>query len=301
MSQCLRMELRHLRYFLAVAETLHFSRAAVRLHLTQPALSRQIRDLENQLGAVLLRRHGTETRLTAAGERFLLRTREILDLAERSVCEVQATAQVVRFGHYGTLWVDYYAPALQAFARRFPKVSLQAVEQTPVELIAALRHGDVDLALLGPTEKTLGREFAVRRVGEVSAMVAMNAAHPLAKRRRLSMSDLRRAAWIGWDGKSFPGREAPLRKAAAAAGFNPVVAGHADSVASLFVRLATDPAVIGYVLPMSKKLPHSGLVFCALKPPGIVFAMDVAWERKANASGYLSVLAELLATVPPEK
>jgi DNA-binding transcriptional LysR family regulator len=295
------MELRHLRYFLAVAETLHFSRAAARLHITQPALSRQIRDLENELGTALFRRHGIETKLTVAGGRFLLRTREILDLAERSVREVRETAQVVRFGHYGTLWVDYYAPALRAFAKRFPGISLQAVEQTPVELIVALRRGEIDLALLGPTEKALGREFAVRRVGEVTAMVAVNSAHPLAKRRSLSMRDLKDEAWIVWDERFFPGRERPLRKAAAAAGFAPIVAGRADSVASLFVRLATDPKAVGYVLPMSKKLPHSGVVFCALKPPGIGFEMDAAWDRSADANGELSALAELLATVPPPR
>jgi len=295
------MELRHLRYFLAVAETLHFSRAAARLHITQPALSRQIRDLENELGLALLRRHGTETKLTAAGARFLVRTREILEQTERAVQEVRNASRVIRLGHYGTLWVEYYAPALRAFAKRFPHVSLQAVEQTPVELIAGLRRGEIDLALLGPTEKTLGREFAVRRVGEVKALVAMNAAHTLAKRRSLSMLDLRLGAWVVWDERSFPGREAPLRKASAAAGFEPVIAGCADSVASLFVRLATDSTALGYVLPMSKKLPHSGIVFCALKPPGIVFTMDAAWDRRADAHGQLSALAELLATVPPPR
>jgi len=291
------MELRHLRYFLAVAETLHFSRAAVRLHLTQPALSRQIRDLENELGTALFRRHGTATKLTAAGEHFLRRTREILALAERAVDEVKAVSQVVRLGHYGTLWVDYYAPALRVFAKRFPQVSLQAVEQTPVELIGGLRRGEIDLALLGPTEKALGREFAVRRLGGVSAMVAMNVAHPLAKRRCLSMPDLRHAAWIVWDEKSFPGREFPLRKAAAGAGYDPEILGCADSVASLFVRLATDAKAVGYVLPMSKKLPHTGVVFCKLKPPGIDFEMDAAWDRSADASKHLDALVEILATV----
>jgi LysR family transcriptional regulator, benzoate and cis,cis-muconate-responsive activator of ben and cat genes len=295
------MELRHLRYFLAVAETLHFSRAAGQLHLTQPALSRQIRDLENELGAALFRRHGTETRLTAAGERFLLRTREILALSEKAVREVKEAPPLVRLGHYGTLWVDYYAPAVRAFAKRFPKISVQAVEQTPIELITALRRGEVDIALLGPTEKLLGQEFSVRRLGCVSALVAMNAAHPLAKRRRLSLLDLRDAGWIVWDEKSFPGREFPLRKATEDAGYEPKIAGRADSVASLFVRLATDVNAMGYVLPMSKKLPHTGVVFCALKPPGIAFEMDVAWDRRSDTAGTLSALAELLAITPPAK
>jgi len=293
------MELRHLRYFLAVAETLHFSRAALRLHITQPALSRQIRDLENELGAPLLHRHGTETKLTAMGERFLRRTREILALSEKAVSEAKETSHVVRLGHYGTLWTDYYAPALRAFAKRFPKISLHAVEETPVELIAALRRGEIDIALVGPTEKELGREFAVRKLGTVSALVAMNARHALAKRRQLSMADLRDVAWIVWDEKSFPGRELPLRRAADSAGYKPKVVGRADSVASLFVRLGTDVSAMGYVLPMSKKLPHAGMVFSALKPPGIAFDMDVVWDRRADATGVLTALADLLASTPP--
>jgi DNA-binding transcriptional LysR family regulator len=292
------MELRHLRYFLAVAETLHFSRAAVRLHLTQPALSRQIRDLESELGVALLRRHGTETKLTLAGERFLKRTREILDLAERSVREVKEASQVVRLGHYGALWVDCYGPALRAFAKSFPKVSLQAVEQTPVELVESLRHGEVDIALLGPADPKLHKEFSVRRLGEFPALIAMGAANPLAKRRRIALEDLRDARWIVWDERDFPARVAPLRDAAKFAGFTPRIAGKVDSVASLFVQLANSEAV-GYVLPMTKKFPHAGVVFAELKLPGIAFPMDLVWKRNAEATSEVVALSQLLATVPP--
>jgi len=294
------MELRHLRYFLAVAETLHFSRAAVRLHLTQPALSRQIRDLESELGVALLRRHGTETKLTAAGEFFLRRTREILDLAERSVREVQEVSQVVRLGHYGALWVDYYGPALRAFAKRFPKISLQAVEQTPVELVESLRQGVVDIALLGPADPKLHKEFFVRRLGELPALIAMGASNPLAKRRKIALESLREAPWIVWDERDFPARVAPLRDAAKLAGFAPRIAGKVDSVASLFVQLASSRAV-GYVFPMTKKLPHAGVIFAELKPPGIAFPMDLAWRRDAATTSAVGVLAELLATVAPNK
>jgi DNA-binding transcriptional LysR family regulator len=292
------MELRHLRYFLAVAETLHFSRAAVRLHLTQPALSRQIRDLESELGVALLRRHGTETKLTAAGERFLKRTREILELAERSVREVKEASQVVRLGHYGALWVDYYGPALREFTKRFPKVSLQAVEQTPVELVESLRQGEVDIALLGPAGPKLGREFSVRRLGELSALIAVGVSNPLAKRRKIALEDLRDAAWIVWDERDFPARVAPLWDAAKLAGFAPRIAGKADSVASLFVQLASSRAV-GYVLPMTKKLPHAGIVFVELKPPGFAFPMDLAWRRDAAGTSEVVALSRLLATVAP--
>ena len=294
------MELRHLRYFVAVAEALHFSRAAVRLHITQPALSRQIRDLEDELGAQLFRRHGTETTLTTVGVQFLVHAKEILDLAERSVQEIKEVPRSIRLGHYGTLWVDYYGSALRTFSKRHPKITLHAIEQTSPELVASLRRGDVDVALLGPTDRALAKEFAVRRLGVLPAMIAMSAAHPLAKRRKLALSDLRDVSWTVWDEKFFPGREAPLREAAAAAGFKPRIGGAVDSVASLFLQLATSENV-GYVLPMSKKLPHAGIVFVELKPPGIGLVMDVAWRRDVNSSSEVMSLVELLASVPPTK
>jgi DNA-binding transcriptional LysR family regulator len=300
MLQDAGMELRHLRYFVAVAETLHFTRAAERLHLTQPALSRQVRDLEGELGVTLFLRHGTQTTLTKAGGNFLERAREILNLADRSVREVQAVGREIRLGHYGTLWVDYYGPALRAFAQRFPKMVLNAVEQTPIELVESLRRGDIDIALLGPANARLQNEFIVRRLGVLPALIAMGMKHPLAKRRKLSLADLSASDWIVWDERDFPGREAPLRVAAKAAGFAPRVVGKADSVASLFVRIASGKAA-GYVLPMSKKIPHAGVVFAELKQPGIALPMDVAWRKDSSPTGAVTVLGRLLATVPPAK
>lgn len=292
------MELRHLRYFVAAAECLHFSRAAAQLHVTQPALSRQIRDLEEELGAALFRRHGTATMLTAAGSRFLGRAREILDLAERAAHEARAAGSELRLGHYGTLWVDRYGPALRAFGKRFPKIALQAVEKTPVELVAALRRGEVDVALIGPAGEELRGEFAVRRLEVMPALVAMSGSHPLAKRRRLALEELRGQSWIVWDERDFPSRVAPLREAAAAAGFEPRIAGTADSVASLLVQLATGRS-LGYVLPMTRKIPHAGVVLSELRPPGIGLAMDVVWCRDAAADSPVAALVELLATVRP--
>lgn len=292
------MELRHLRYFVAVADTLHFTRAAERLHLTQPALSRQIHDLEDELGVVLFRRHGHETALTPAGRRFLVHAQEMLELAERAVRDVRQEGSTLRFGHYGTLWVDRYGPALRAFGRQHPKVALRAVEQTPVELVKSLRRGEVDVALIGPSTPALRKEFEVKRLESLPALVALGSAHPLAKKRKLALNELRGTPWIVWDEKDFPGREMPLREAARKAGFEPKVLGRADSVASLFVQLA-DGAAAGYVLPMSRKLPHVGVAFAEVKPPGIELAMDVAWRREGRPDKTVLNLVDLLATVKP--
>ena len=294
------MELRHLRYFVAVAETLHFSRAAARLHLTQPALSRQIRDLESELGAPLLRRHGTATSLTPAGAAFLARSREILAAADRAIAEARAAGRQLRLGHYGTLWLDFFAPALRAFARRQPGIDLRTEERSATALVEGLRRGELDLALIGPADAALGREFATRRLAALPLLIALGAAHPLAKRRRLALADLASADWIAWDESAFPGRAALLERAAVGAGFRPRIVGSVDGVASMFLRVSTSNAV-GYVLPMSRKLPHAGVVFAALKEPGLVLEMHAAWRRDADTDGRLGALAAQLAGAASER
>lgn len=288
------VELRHLRYFVAVAETLHFSRAAAQLHLTQPALSRQIRDLEAEIGAVLLHRHGTQTTLTPVGARFRERAKELLAAADRAVEEARTASRTLRFGHYGTLWVDYFAPVLRSFAKRHRQVTLQAVELTPVGLVAALRRGEIDVALVGQADAALRREFATRPLGRVEMMLALGADNPLAKRRRYALAELKDAAWVIWDERDFPGRRQLLCDAAKTAGFKPRVVETVDSLASMFVAVATSPA-IGYVLPMSRKLPHAGVAFAGLKPPGVFFEMHAAWRRDTAKVAEIEALTEAMA------
>ncbi|ACB73625.1 LysR substrate-binding domain-containing protein [Opitutus terrae] len=290
------MELRHLRYFCAVAETLHFSRAAERLHVTQPALSRQIRDLEAELGVTLLRRHHTATVLTPAGEAFLRRAREILAAAGEAVSEARQAGRQLRFGHYGTLWTECFGPALRRFAKQHPGCALQPIELMPVELVAALRRQELDIALIGTVTRALQREFATQPLCTLEMQLALAADHPLAKRRLLALADLRDADWIAWDEAGFPGRAELLRDAARAAGFAPRIVGTVDSVASMFVAVATSRAV-GCVLPMSRKLPHSGVVFARLRPPGIPFTMHAAWARDSRQAPLLAALATALSKV----
>lgn len=292
------MELRHLRYFVAVAETLHFSRAAERLRLTQPALSRQIRDLEDELGARLLHRHGTETALTAAGRSLLEDAREILAAAERAAERVRAGRDRIRLGHYGGLWLDRYAPALRAFAREFPSARLDPVEIVPADMPASLRRGDIDLALIGPAPGRLGPGLRVLALETVEARLAFRASHPLAKRRVHALSDLRDCRWVGWKETDFPGRNDGLREAAAAAYFSPRFTHFADSAASLLTRVASTDE-IGCVLPFTRRLPHSGVVFSHLRAPGVRYRMDVVWNTSGDQPERLARLAALLAGMKP--
>ncbi|HLP25332.1 MAG TPA: LysR family substrate-binding domain-containing protein, partial [Acidobacteriota bacterium] len=165
------------------------------------------------------------------------------------------------------------------FAARHKVLKLEPVELTPRELPPALRRGDVDLALVGVSDPALRREFNVRVVSTYAVLLALGAAHPLAKRRKLKLSELRDAEWITWDEREFPGRKQGLVHACRAAGFRPRIVFQTDSMASLFVQVATSQA-IGHVVPQTRRMPHDGVVFAEIDPPeSFMSEMNVAWRR----------------------
>src|SRR4029077_19427418 len=145
------MELRHLRYFLAVAEALNFTKAAAQLRVAQPALSRRIQDLEEEIGVDLLKRSPRGVSLTAEGKLFLEKTRQLLKLADESVEQVRALAR----GQYGDLHIGYspsptieiLPPALAAFQKAVPGVQILLHDMSSDEIMDGLRSGTLQLAV----------------------------------------------------------------------------------------------------------------------------------------------------------
>ena len=292
------MELRHLRYFTAVAEALSFSRAAQGLRVTQPALSRQIRDLEEELGCRLLRRGpNARTELTAAGERLRRQAAPILASVDRLVDDLQAESTRFTVGHFGVLWLDHFSAALRRFGKGHPLIKLESVEHTPHDLMAALRRGDADL-ILAHGSGPFGREFAAQCIAIYPVLLALGAAHPLAKRRKVRLTDLREVPWVTWDDKAFPGRRQWLVDVCRQAGFRPRIMRSTDSMASLFMQLATGTCV-GHVPPMAKKLPHAGVVFSQVEPAADFRSeLSAVWRSGDPREALCRTLAGELARVP---
>ena len=192
------MELHQLRYFLAVARTKNFSRAAERCHVAQPSLSQQNMKLEYELGEKLFERTKREVALTAAGD--LLRTH-----AERVLQEVELACEGVRemrglvrgrvtLGVLPTVAPYFLPQRLRAFSARFPAVEVVVNEDTTDQLAGALLAKDIDLALVSlPVERAglVAEEFFDEKL-----LVALPAGHALAKKRRLKLDDLEREAFI---------------------------------------------------------------------------------------------------------
>src|SRR6266852_836384 len=201
------MELRHLRYFLAVGEALNFTKAAARLRVAQPALSRQIHDLEDEIGVNLLRRSSRGVILTAEGKLFLEEVRELLKQANESVERVRALAR----GQYGELHIGYapvpateiLPPALASFQKAAPRVKVLLHDLSSDELIAGLRNGTLELAIMGEPsgEQTAGIEFEILRTYLLG--VAMSARHPFARLKSIPLKKLAAEPLVGLGRKDY--------------------------------------------------------------------------------------------------
>ena len=196
------MELRHLRYFLAVGEALNFTKAAAQLRVAQPALSRQVQDLEDEIGVDLLRRSPRGVILTAEGKLFLEEVRELLKRADESVEKVRALAR----GEYGELHIGYapsptveiLPPALAAFQKAVPRVKVLLHDLSSDELIAGLQNATLELAVMvyQPTgEQNVGIQFELLRTYPLC--VAMTATHPIARLKSITLEKLAAEPLVG--------------------------------------------------------------------------------------------------------
>jgi DNA-binding transcriptional LysR family regulator len=182
------------QYFVAVAEELHFGRAAARLHIAQPSLSQQIRQLEQQLGVMLLERTSRSVELTPAGESLLEEGRRLLAQAQRVVATVRsAAAKRLTVGFYGSAARTVLPEALREFNARHPSVDV-TVRELLLDRIDEIREGHVDVAF---TRLLPGQaDLEIEVIGREARVVALSADHPLAERDSISFEDLRDASFI---------------------------------------------------------------------------------------------------------
>jgi len=235
------VELRHLRYFLAVGEALNFTKAASRLRVAQPALSRQIQNLEDEIGVSLLRRSSRGVMLTAEGRLFLEEVRELLKHADQSVEKVRALAR----GEYGELHIGYapvptteiLPPALAAFQKAVPRVKVLLHDLSSDELITGLRNGTLDLAItVEPTgEQTAGIEFEVLRTQPL--WVAMTTRHTFARRKSVPLEKLAAEPLVILRRKDYPEFYRFLERLFAPIQAKPRIVVESDSASSLITEV----------------------------------------------------------------
>jgi DNA-binding transcriptional LysR family regulator len=278
------VELRHLRYFVAVAEELHFHRAATRLHISQPPLSQQIRALERELGVTLLARNRRRVALTAAGAGFLEDARAILASVDRAADRARAIAR----GSQGTLSIGFvgsamFSPTLPDMLREFraghPDVDLVLRELPTTAQLSALASGELDVGVIrGPVELAeLDGQLELMTVQRERLVAAVPADHRLASRRRLRAEELRGESFVILARREAPGLYAGLAAAMREAGGLPedvLEVAEMQTIISLVAGgfgVSLVPASVGQV-------DRSGVVFRPFAGPTPTIELALAWR-----------------------
>jgi DNA-binding transcriptional LysR family regulator len=202
------MELRHLRYFVVVAEEQNVTRAAERLHVSQPPLSRQIRDLEEELGVALFQRTAKSVALTAAGKIFLNEARAVLLQAEKAVQTVRAVASgdhgQLRVGYAPSLTVALLPKALRSFEASTPGVRVTLHDLSTEECVQKLNARKLDVALTVRPSGSSMRGLTFEKLTTYPICCAVPVTHPLAKKRTIALARLREEKLLGYSQEDYP-------------------------------------------------------------------------------------------------
>jgi len=233
------VELRHLRYFVAVAEAENVLRAATqKLHVSQPAVSRQIRDLEDELGAQLFERTGKSVRLTDAGFLFLKEARAVLERTDEAVRSVRAFAQVgeteLHVGYTPALRAQIVSPTLRAFQREMPKVHVKLHDWSSEKILTGLRDGRLQLAfIVRPSKRGAFRDLRFEELLREQVRLAVPPTHPFAQRRSVSLVNAAKEPFVGLTREDFPDYNAYLNAVFAPVKNKPRVIEEHDSMTSV--------------------------------------------------------------------
>lgn len=291
------IELRHLRYFIAVADELHFSRAAERLGMSQPPLSQQIRDLESLLGLRLLRRTNRRVELTDAGRVYLDAARDIV----ARVDEAADQARRAERGEIGELHVAFtrstplierFPRAIRAFRDAYPAVRLVLVERNTLQQVACLLEGSQHVGLLrgGALPATL----VSHKLVDDPLVAVLRADHPLAtrKRARLRMDELADERFVVFSRAAGTGVHDQLLSMCRNAGFVPRIAQEAGESSTMIGLVAAGLGVA--VLPDSlRHVRVDGVAYVAIDSPDAASALHVT-HRRDDASPLVKAFTTLM-------
>lgn len=273
------MELRQLRYLIAIADEGSFTRAAARSHVAQPALSQQIRRLEEEVGLTLVDRTTRRVRMTGAGIALVERARRAIGEIDAGLAELDELAGIrggrVAIGAMQTLGPFDLSRLLAAYHAQYPEVEL-AVREEPSEALAdRLRSDSLDLAFLSVTEQIQGGGLRFQRLATEEVVAVLPTAHRLADRDEIDLAELRRERFIGYREGSMLRRL--LQEAAREAGFEPRVAFESNEVARISSMVARDLGVS--LLPRSDvETAGTPVALATVRRPSLSRDVTLVWR-----------------------
>jgi DNA-binding transcriptional LysR family regulator len=275
------MELRHLRYFVAVADELNFRKAAETLSITRPALSKQIKDLENEIGVRLLERDTVSVSLTKSGEIFLHDARDLLKRAVKAV-ERASEAETgrlgkLRIGSIGVIATDFLPSALQVFHQRYPGVEVTFVELQPAEQLDALDSGAIDVAFaFGSDPVAQSADKDLLRVINSRFGVAVSRHHPWADRGEIPIGDIKDETML-WLGNGPRSHRDQVLRFCQAEGHVPQRSRTIDGFDALVTLVAAEQGIS--MMPVVLDLTSQGIVILPIRSKNpFEFLMWAVWK-----------------------
>ncbi len=293
------LELRHLRYFVAVAEELHFGRAAQRLGMAQPPLSQQIQRLEQVIGTRLFERTSRRVQLTDAGSALLPDARRLLAGAEAALLAARRAGR----GEQGELRVAFAATVMflalpeiiRAFRDRFPGVHLDLREMPTGPQLAGIKAGEIDIGFVREPEPD--PELEIVTVMREPLRIAVPKGHPLASRATISVRHLADEPFVLFPAELAPGLHAQVMALCRAAGFTPRVV---EESRELYTSVSLVEAGIGVsILPASvEKLGWRGVRYRAIPSAAAETRIAAAWRKDRGrpvVEAFMGVVQEKVA------
>jgi DNA-binding transcriptional LysR family regulator len=296
------MELRHLRYFLGVAQYLSFSEAARRLHVAQSAISQTVVDLEEEIGVKLLQRTHHSVQLTAAGNAFLREAAEILNRAERAIKTAQSAASgeigLISIGFILTATSPFLPGLIATYRSRFPQVTIELHEMTPAQQLEAMDDRRINLGFTRPLPAKRAREFHVEELFDDRLCIALPPTHALAREKVVDLLGLAGEPFVQFHRQGAPMLYDEAMATCRRAGFSPNVMYEPDVMNSVIflvesglgVSLVPDSlatrnyprVVLRPIKPTSSRIPLCAFWPNSIEVPAVDAFMEVLRSAKAE-------------------
>jgi DNA-binding transcriptional LysR family regulator len=292
-----------LRALLIVIEEGSVNRAAVRLRITQPALSRQIKLLESEVGGRLLDRESSGVKPTGQGHAVVNAMRPVIQAYDAALEDVLRQARSAGQGPGAELRVGFLisaaphilTPAMERLRQAHPDLRLKLFDMSPKEQIAALRAGKLDVALIGQEGAVAARDFHCHKLCSVGVCVALSSADPLAGRESVAIQDLLGRDFVGVDDDQVPGRNAWITGLCRTAGFKPRFVSIKDGITHVLSTVASESAVT--LLPAYfTSSSHPGVSFVPVSDAKARWDLIVLRQRGKAPAGALLFVEALKAS-----
>lgn len=287
------MELRHLRYFVAAAEEMNISRAAARLRVSQPPLSRQIHDLEQEIGTLLFDRRQKHLRLTPAGTYFLPEARNILSHATRAA----RLAKAASTGKAGQITIAFLSPMggmflpriIRSFRQKFPLVDIDLREMVPRQQFEALLDHQIDLGFLAKTELESTNDLGFEPLMDVQLRLALTPGHRFAKLRRVPLKKLGEERFIMIKRSSAPATHDFILRVCRSAGLEPNIVKQSDRAQSILDLVAAGLGIA--IIPEHFERYRTDLLVRRFTPSPPPLSLCMAWRQNDHSPVLRSLCA----------